>query len=198
MRTPSRSRSPDSARATLTFSAVCPPRVGNSASGFSRSMTCSTDAGVQRLDVGAVGELRVGHDRGGVRVDERRPRTRRRAAPCTPGSPSSRTRRPARSRSAPSRSPGSCARSSRRGISARSPSARGTRSNRYRASCGPGAASGWYCTPKAGTSRQRMPSSVPSLRFQCSGRRGRSRSSATPSPSAPRRRGRPRTRGCGS
>ena len=46
MRTPSRSRSPDSASATLTFSPVCPPSVGSSASGFSRSSTCSTDSGV--------------------------------------------------------------------------------------------------------------------------------------------------------
>ena len=46
MRTPSRSRSPDSASATLTFSPVCPPRVGSSASGFSRSITCRTDSGV--------------------------------------------------------------------------------------------------------------------------------------------------------
>ena len=43
---PSRSRSPDSARATLTFSPVWPPRVGSRASGFSRSRICRTDAGV--------------------------------------------------------------------------------------------------------------------------------------------------------
>ena len=44
--TPRRSRSPDSASATATFSAVCPPSVGRSASGRSRSITWSTDAGV--------------------------------------------------------------------------------------------------------------------------------------------------------
>ena len=44
--TPSRSRSPDSASATATFSAVWPPRVGSSASGRSRSRIASTDAGV--------------------------------------------------------------------------------------------------------------------------------------------------------
>ena len=33
------------------------------------------------------------------------------------------------------------------------------------ASCGPGAASGWNCTEKAGSARWRMPSQVPSLRF---------------------------------
>src|SRR5918996_1966056 len=41
------------------------------------------------------------------------------------------------------------------------------RSNRYRESCGPGAASGWYWTENAGTSSSRSPSSVPSFRFQC-------------------------------
>ena len=45
-RTPSRSSAPDSARAVATFSAVCPPRVGSSASGLSRSITRRTDAGV--------------------------------------------------------------------------------------------------------------------------------------------------------
>ncbi len=43
---PSRSRSPDSASATLTFRPVCPPSVGSSTSGRSRSSTASTDAGV--------------------------------------------------------------------------------------------------------------------------------------------------------
>ena len=38
---------PASARATLTLRPVCPPSVGNSASGFSRSRICSTDAGVR-------------------------------------------------------------------------------------------------------------------------------------------------------
>ena len=33
-------------------------------------------------------------------------------------------------------------------------------SKRYRESCGPGPASGWYCTLKAGTPRTRMPSLV--------------------------------------
>src|SRR5207245_7747434 len=41
------------------------------------------------------------------------------------------------------------------------------RAKRWRASWGPGAASGWYWTEKAGMSRQRNPSSVPSFRFQC-------------------------------
>ena len=45
-RTPRRSSSPDSARATLTLSPVWPPSVGRIASGFSRSRTDSTEAGV--------------------------------------------------------------------------------------------------------------------------------------------------------
>ena len=52
------------------FSAVCPPTVGSSASGRSRAMICSSDLDRQRLDVGAVGQLRVGHDRGRVGVDQ--------------------------------------------------------------------------------------------------------------------------------
>src|SRR6266480_3091240 len=37
------------------------------------------------------------------------------------------------------------------------------------ASCGPGDASGWYCTENAGHSRWRSPSHVPSLRLTCVG-----------------------------
>ena len=33
-------------------------------------------------------------------------------------------------------------------------------SKRWRASCGPGPASGWYCTVEAGTSRSTSPSTV--------------------------------------
>src|SRR4051812_48172322 len=38
-------------------------------------------------------------------------------------------------------------------------------SNRYLASWGPGPASGWYWTLKAGTSRHRNPSTTPSFRL---------------------------------
>ncbi|OLT26192.1 hypothetical protein BJF82_03740 [Kytococcus sp. CUA-901] len=38
------------------------------------------------------------------------------------------------------------------------------RSNRYSLSCGPAAASGWYCTEKAGRSRHSSPSTTSSLR----------------------------------
>ena len=43
---PSRSRSPDSASATATLSAVCPPSVGSRASGRSRSQIDRTDSWV--------------------------------------------------------------------------------------------------------------------------------------------------------
>ena len=76
-----------SARSTARLSAVWPPTVGSSASGRSRSMIASSDFRRQRLDVGAIGQLRVGHDRRRVAVDEDRPRALRRAAPCTPGVP---------------------------------------------------------------------------------------------------------------
>ena len=44
--TPWRASTPRSASFMATFSAVCPPIVGSSASGFSRSMTSSTNSGV--------------------------------------------------------------------------------------------------------------------------------------------------------
>ena len=55
-------------------------------------------------------------------------------------------------------------RSVRRGISRVLPAIRSTNwSNRYSASCGPAAASGWYCTEKARPSTSLMPSTTPSL-----------------------------------
>lgn len=41
------------------------------------------------------------------------------------------------------------------------------RSKAGSASCGPGAASGWYCREKAGTFRASRPSTVPSFRLTC-------------------------------
>ena len=52
------------------LSAVWPPSVGSSASGFSRDDDLLDDFRRDRLDVGAVRELRVGHDRGRIRVDQ--------------------------------------------------------------------------------------------------------------------------------
>ena len=64
------SRTPDLYRDMAVLSAVWPPRVGRRASGFSRIDDFLDDLGGDGLDVGAVGELRVGHDGGRVGVDE--------------------------------------------------------------------------------------------------------------------------------
>ena len=61
---------PPCAASSARFSAVWPPSVGRSASGRSRSMILLEHLDGERLDVGAVGELRIGHDRRRVRVDE--------------------------------------------------------------------------------------------------------------------------------
>ncbi len=68
--TPYFSRIPRSWRAIAALSAVWPPRVGRIASGFSLAMIVSMTSGGDRLDVRGVGEVRVGHDRGRVGVDE--------------------------------------------------------------------------------------------------------------------------------
>ena len=64
------SRTPRSASSTARLSAVWPPTVGSIASGRSRAMIASTTSGGERLDVGAVGQLGVGHDRRRVAVDQ--------------------------------------------------------------------------------------------------------------------------------
>ena len=56
--------------AMARFRPVWPPSVGSTASGRSRSMIRASTSGVERLDVGAVGEVGVGHDRRRVRVGE--------------------------------------------------------------------------------------------------------------------------------
>ena len=56
--------------ASAVLSAVCPPIVGSSASGRSFSMILATISGRDRLDIGRVGKLRVGHDRRRVRIDD--------------------------------------------------------------------------------------------------------------------------------
>ena len=58
------------AGAIAAFSAVWPPSVGRIASGRSLAMIVSMTSPRDRLDVGRVGEVGVGHDRGRVRVDE--------------------------------------------------------------------------------------------------------------------------------
>ena len=52
------------------FRPVWPPRVGRMASGCSFSMIRVTDSGGQRLDIDMVGDVVVGHDGGGVGVDQ--------------------------------------------------------------------------------------------------------------------------------
>ena len=64
------SSTPSRARSSAQLSAVCPPIVGSSASGRSRSMILRDHRPGDRLDVGDVGQLRVGHDRRRVRVHE--------------------------------------------------------------------------------------------------------------------------------
>src|SRR5206468_1724657 len=102
------------------------------------------------LDVRGVGELGVGHDRGRVRVHEddavalteqRLARLRARVVELA--------RLADHDRPGPDHEDRLDVGSLRHqaAISSRN------RSNRYLASCGPGAASGWYCTLKAGTSR---------------------------------------------
>ena len=68
--TPYFSSTPCLARSSAQFSAVWPPMVGSSASGRSLAMIFSTHLPGDRLDVGDVGHLRVGHDRRRVGVDQ--------------------------------------------------------------------------------------------------------------------------------
>jgi hypothetical protein len=83
-----------SARAQL--SAVCPPMVGSTASGRSFSMILATIFRRDRLDVGCVGQVRIGHDRGRIGVHQDDPIALLPSAPCTPARRNSRTRTPAR------------------------------------------------------------------------------------------------------
>ena len=68
--TPYFSSTPCCARSIARLSPVCPPSVGSSASGRSLLDDLGDDLPGERLDVGAVGHLRIGHDRGRVRVDQ--------------------------------------------------------------------------------------------------------------------------------
>ena len=151
------------------MSAVWPPSVGQHRVGRSRSMIVREDVGVERLDVGAVRELRVGHDRGGVRVDEDRPvalfaqhlaRLGPRVVELARLADHDRPRADDQDRWM----------SVRRGISDLPPSRAVThessnRPKRYRASWGPGPASGWYWTEKQRRSAPTMPSMTPSFRL---------------------------------
>ena len=109
-----------------------------------------------RLDVGGVGELRVGHDRRRVGVDQADPEPSGAQHPAGLGAgvvelaglpDDDRPGADDQDRLAGRRA--SAWRSARR-RSIRSPNW----SNRSAASCGPGAASGWYCTENAGRVQQ--------------------------------------------
>ena len=72
---------------TARLSAVWPPSVGRSASGRSRATISASVSSVERLEVGRVGPLGVGHDRRRVRVRRARrgsPRARSTRHACTP------------------------------------------------------------------------------------------------------------------
>ena len=81
---------------TAVFRPVCPPKVGSRASGRSFSMILSHDLRGDGLDVGPVGHLRVGHDGGGVGIDQHDLDNPSRAGLCRPGSRNNRIRRPGR------------------------------------------------------------------------------------------------------
>ena len=68
--TPYFSSTPCWARSIARLRPVWPPSVGSNASGRSASITLATISQVERLDVGAVGHVRVGHDRGRIRIDQ--------------------------------------------------------------------------------------------------------------------------------
>ena len=68
--TPYFSSTPCVARSSAQFSAVCPPIVGSSASGPLLRDDLLDHLPGDRLDVGGVGHLRVGHDRRRIRVDQ--------------------------------------------------------------------------------------------------------------------------------
>ena len=118
-----------------------------------------------RLDVGGVGELRVGHDRGRVGVDQAD------ADALGPQHPAGLragvvelARLPDDDRPRPDDQHGLEVLAPRHA----GPSISSQNSvNRPAASCGPGAASGWYWTLNAGASSSRRPSTTPSLRLTC-------------------------------
>ena len=121
------------------------------------------DLEVERLDVGGVGEVGVGHDRGRVRVGQDQPVALVAQHPTGLGARVVELAGLADDdRAGPDQQDGlDVVAAGHYCWSMRS----AKRSNRYAASWGPGAASGWYWTLKAGTSRLARPSITPSLRF---------------------------------
>ena len=68
--TPKFARTPCLCRASAVLSAVWPPMVGSSASGPLLLDDLGDDLGRDGLDIGCIGQLRIGHDRGRVGVDQ--------------------------------------------------------------------------------------------------------------------------------
>ena len=58
---------------SAVLSAVCPPMVGSSASGRSLAMILRDDLRRDRLDIGRVGQVRVGHDGRRIGIDQNDP-----------------------------------------------------------------------------------------------------------------------------
>ena len=118
------------------------------------------ELGGDRLDVGRVGELGVGHDRGRVGVDQDDPDALGLEHPAGLGAGVVEL-----AGLADDDRPGADHQDGldvvALGHQARSPRIRSTnRSKRYAASCGPAAASGWYCTEKLAA---RRPASIAQL-----------------------------------
>src|SRR4029079_3032885 len=124
------------------------------------------DVGRDRLDVRGIGEVRVGHDRRRVGVDQDDPvplltqhaaRLRARVVELARLTDDDRAGTDDEDRV----DVGALGHQTPASISS------ANMSNRYRESCGPGPASGWYCTLKAGAPSTRLPSLVRSLRLRC-------------------------------
>ena len=84
------------ANESAQLSAVCPPMVGSSASGRSFSMILRHDLRRDRLDIGRVRHVRIGHDGRRIGIDQDDPVALLPGAPCRPACPNSRIRRPGR------------------------------------------------------------------------------------------------------
>ncbi len=122
---------------------------------------------VEWLDIGRVGELRVGHDRRRVRVHQHDA-----VSFATQHAACLRTRVVELTRLADHDRPAADDQNRAEVVAARhgypAPAMRSVKApNKYAASCGPGPASGWCCTLNARAAGTRRPSTVPSLRFTC-------------------------------
>ena len=146
------------------FSAVWPPRPASRPSGSLLGDDRLDRLDGQRLEVDRVGDLRVGHDRGRVRVDEDRADALgpQRAAGLRPGvvelgglADDDRPGAEDQDRG------GLAGRSAHRALVR--PASRPPRTGRTRRArrAGPGAPSGWYWTVSIGSSRWRRPSTEP-------------------------------------